>query len=189
MATFLAKDMQEFLRALDTTLRERVDIVIIGGGALALAYGLNTGTEDIDTFVNIEGLRDNLDEARRASGVNLPVEFVPVADAPINYEERLQQVKIQGLRFLNIRVPDLHDLVLMKVIRANQNDIDASAEVHRIHRLSKDILFERFTQEMNHVIGDPARLRLNFLFAVEAIFGESIADDFEARLNQLKAPT
>lgn len=38
--------------------------------------------------------------------------------------------------------------------------------------LSFEILVERFRDEMGHVMGDPGRIRSNFLVTIEDLFGE-----------------
>lgn len=50
MRTFSAAELSRFLAAVDEVLEERVEVVVIGGAAAAIQYGVAVATTDIDTW-------------------------------------------------------------------------------------------------------------------------------------------
>lgn len=160
--------------AVDVALTEAAEVVIIGGTAGVLRYGVNRATHDIDTMNTIrEHLAAAAEVARQATGLPVPLQQSGVADAPYEYESRLERVMPQLAR-LRVLVPEKHDLVLMKTMRADEHDIDAIAEIHAHSPLDLDTLVQRFRSEMNAAISDPGRLRGNFLAVVERLFPDTV---------------
>lgn len=173
MRTFLRRQLETFLRAVDAALDEPVEVVVIGGSAAALHYGVGRATHDIDTWTNVEaGLAAAAASARAATGLDVPLQRSGVADAPVDFESRLERV-LPDLRKLILFVPERHDLVLMKALRCYEHDLEAIAEIHGRARLDLDILVERFREEMSPV-GDPVRLRRNLLVVVERLFPREV---------------
>lgn len=115
------------------------------------------------------------------TGLDIPVQNAAVADLPWNYEDRLRRV-MPHLRHLEVVVPEAHDLVLSKLIRGAEHDIEQIAALHRQHPLDPDTLVDRFTTEMSHRIGDPRTLELNLLHCVELLWGELARDRIARRL-------
>jgi hypothetical protein len=73
MRTFLRDELVLFLEAVDAALGKRLGVVIIGGAAAAIHYGIELGTHDIDTWTNIqEELARAVEQARTGSGLSLP---------------------------------------------------------------------------------------------------------------------
>ena len=88
MKTFSSDDLATFLRAIDKELNEPFRLLIIGGGAANLAYGVTSYTCDIDTlhtehFQLLDGLAEIV---RKKTGLNIPISEVSVSDAPYHYE-------------------------------------------------------------------------------------------------------
>lgn len=184
MRTFLRRQLETFLRAVDAALDEPVEVVVIGGSAAALHYGVGRATHDIDTWTNVEaGLAAAAASARAATGLDVPLQKSGVADAPVDFESRLERV-LPDLRKLTLFVPERHDLVLMKAVRCYEHDLEAIAEIHAHSRLDLDILVERFREEMSPV-GDPVRLRRNFLVVVERLFPDA-AESVASRLRRTR---
>jgi uncharacterized nucleotidyltransferase DUF6036 len=105
-------------------------MVIIGGSAAALAYAVRTGTVDVDTFeTDIAALTAALAAARTKTGLFIPVQRAAVADLPCHYESRLVRELPHLLRLL-VRVPERHDLVLSKLMRCHEGDLQCIEEVH-----------------------------------------------------------
>lgn len=173
MKTFLRQQLERFLEAVDAALDQPVDIVVIGGSAAALHYGVARATHDIDTWTNVEaGLAAAADRARVATGLDVPVQKSGVADAPVDFESRLERV-LPKLTRLKVLVPERHDLVLMKAVRCYEHDLAAIAEIHAHSPLDLDVLVRRFKDEMTP-IGEPGRIRANFLVVVERLFPDSV---------------
>lgn len=160
-------------------------MVMIGGGAAALGYGVRTATQDIDTLTNLDGLGEAIAAARKKTGLNIPIEPTPVADLPYEFESRLERV-LPALRHLALYVPEANDLVLSKLMRANAGDLAATEELHQHHPLSFEILVERFRDEMSHAIGDRKRLEQNFLLGVHVLFSELKREEARRALSSRK---
>jgi hypothetical protein len=184
MKTFSSDDLVTFLRAVDEELDEPFRLLIIGGGAANLAYGITSYTRDIDTL-NTEQFQ-LIDEiakiVRKKTGLDIPISEVSVSDAPYYYEDRLISAGFLNLQKLDIYFPEKHDLVLMKIIRGDAHDFRHIKEIAEKVGLEYSVLSDRFLNEMSHVVCSPHRLRLNFLFMVENLFGEKKAEETEKRI-------
>jgi hypothetical protein len=86
-------------------------------------------------------------KARAATGLDVPILKSGVADAPYEFESRLERV-LPALRKLTVLVPEKHDLVLMKAVRCYEYDLEAIAEIHAHGPLDLDTLVRRFEEEM-----------------------------------------
>ena len=117
--------------------------------------------------------------ARTKTGLSIPIQRVTIADEPENYESRLERV-LTDLKHLRVLVPERHDLVLMKAMRAYEHDIQVISEIHAHAPLSLEILEDRFLNEMSP-IGPPARIRQNFLLVIEHLFPTEV-DQVERRI-------
>jgi uncharacterized nucleotidyltransferase DUF6036 len=180
METFLRDQLERFLEAVDAALARPVEVVVIGGTAAAIHYGVRRATRDIDTWTTVHAdLAAAAERARAVTGLEVPILRSGVADAPYEFESRLERV-LPALRKLTVLVPEKHDLVLMKAVRSYEHDVDAIAEMHALAPLDLDILVRRFEEEMTP-IGDPDRIRGNFLVVVERLFPDSV-DTVEKRL-------
>lgn len=170
--TFGAGEIRTFLQAMDRHLTWRIRVEIIGGSAAALAHGATSTTEDIDTFTTSNA---ELERAAAAAavetGLAIPVSHSAVADVPYEYASRLER-QLPELVHLEVWVLEKHDLVLSKIIRGYENDRQHISEIHDRAGLSFEVLVARFRDEMGHVMGDPERIRNNFLDMVEDEFGE-----------------
>jgi hypothetical protein len=173
MRTFLREQLKEFLEAIDAALDRPAEVVVIGGSAAALHYGVARATRDIDTWTNVApALAAAADEARTATGLDVPLQKSGVADAPVDFESRLERV-LPDLTRLKVLVPERHDLVLMKAVRCYEHDLATIAEIHAHSPLDADVLVRRFRDEMTP-IGEPGRIRDNFLVVIERLFPERV---------------
>lgn len=173
MRVFLREELERFLEAVDGALAGPVEVIVIGGSAAALHYGITRATRDIDTWTTVQAeLAVAAEKARTATGLEVPVEKSGVADAPFDFESRLERV-LPHLERLQVTVPEKHDLVLMKAMRCYEHDLQAIAEIHAHSALDLDTLVQRFLEEMTP-IGDPARIRGNVLAVVERLFPDAV---------------
>ncbi len=170
MKVYTPQELRRFLGAVDARLTRRAEVTVIGGAAAALKYGVATGTRDIDTWTSVQkGLSAAVVEAREATGLDVPFAQSGVADGPYEFESRLQRA-LPRLRRLTVMVPERHDLVLMKMIRGDEHDLQAIEAMHRRKRLQLSVLIERYQVEMQAAIIHPTRLRGHFLTMVERLF-------------------
>jgi hypothetical protein len=175
MKRFGHVELERFLTALDEHLTAPFDLVIIGGTAASLAYQVRDATRDIDSLYSVEGLREAHEAAKDATGLDIPLETVGIWDGPAALEDRLVALEIAGLKRLRIRVPERHDLVLMKIMRADAHDLDAARQIHEREPLELERLLRLFDEEMAHVHGNKREILLNFLALVEILFAEDEA--------------
>jgi Nucleotidyltransferase of unknown function (DUF6036) len=181
MRTFGRDELTRFIRALDHHLSGPRRVVLIGGAAACLAYGITRATTDVDTVDDVTDLHEALRLARLDTGLDVPFQSVGIYDGPYDYEDRLTPIDL-GLEKLEVIVPEKHDLVLMKVVRGQENDRDAIQQMADRVGLDERTLVDRFKSEMKHVIGRPERLRLNFLSVIEMLYGEREADRVSSEL-------
>lgn len=163
---FGADELERFLTAIDRALTRRTFVILIGGGAAALGYGVRSATKDLDTLTSTADLEDAIRTARAETGLDIPIEATPVADLPYEFESRLVRV-----------LPAL-------LVRANAGDLAAVEELHGRHPLSFETLVGRYQREMTHAVGDPVRLDQNFLLGVQVLFGERARDDARGLLRR-----
>lgn len=181
MRKFHRDELTRFLQSLDSQLSQPRRVVLIGGAAAALAYGITWATTDVDTIGNIADLEGALQLARVATGLDVPFQTVGVYDAPYQYEDRLVRLDL-GFRHLQIDVPEKHDLALMKVVRGQANDREAIQQIAERVGLDESTLVDRFKSEMTHSIGSRQQLRANFLSVIEMLYGEAEADRVDIEL-------
>lgn len=184
MRLYTPDELRRFLGGVDAALGRRAEIVVIGGAAAALEYGVVTGTRDIDTWTRVH--RDLLlavERARQTTGLEVPFVQSGVADGPHEFESRLERALPQ-LRRLAVMVPEKHDLVLMKVVRGDEHDLQAIEAIHQRLPLDLTLLLKRYEEEMGAAITDPARLRGHVLTMVERLFPEEL-DAVEKRLRKI----
>jgi len=167
MIRFTKKDIERLLIALDKYLEEPAEMILIGGTAALLAYQTSGRTQDIDTFNKTNHLKKAHKKAIAETGINIPLSRSSVADGPYDFESRLIIYKDLQLKSLIIKIPDVVDLILMKIIRGVEHDLETIRELIQKNHVSSKILIERFKNEMGHVIGDPKKLRLNLLAMLE----------------------
>jgi hypothetical protein len=171
LSRFEPIELERFLTAVDAALPTRVFVILIGGGAAALGYGVRSATKDLDTLTELGRLTGAIRIARLRTGLDIPMEPTSVADLPYEFESRLVRI-LPALRQLEIFVPEAHDLALSKLVRGHAGDLAALEELHARHPLSFETLVTRYREEMTHAIGDRARLDQNLLVAVHLLFGE-----------------
>jgi len=119
---FAPDQIELFLRVLDEALERSAEITIIGGSALALGYGVASVTNDIDTFESDLGdVAVAAEEARRSTGLEIPIANSTVAQLPEGAELRRRRI-LEELTTLNVFVLDPHDLAASKLLRGNEHD-------------------------------------------------------------------
>lgn len=170
MKRFTKSELSRFLLAIDTHMQQPSTIIVIGGTAALLAYQATRATQDIDTFNPVTGLQKAYAQAKKVTGLNVPLSQATIADAPYHFEDRLQPFQDLPLQRLTILIPEVIDLILMKVIRAAEHDLETIQELIQQQQVSLAALIERYKSEMDHIIGEPQKLKLNFLTMIEENF-------------------
>jgi hypothetical protein len=179
--TLGVEEIRAFFEVVDRHLTATTSLVIIGGAAAAFHRAEST-TNDVDT-VDAPGsaLVTAIEQAIAETGLFVPVSRSSVAQMPWNYEDRLER-QLPELKYLEVWILEKHDLTLSKIVRGVEHDLQQLEEIHRNSGLDFEILVERFRTEMASVVGDPIRIRQNFLALVERLFGELKRVSAEQRL-------
>jgi hypothetical protein len=178
-----ASEFEAFLRLIDEELSQDATIIIVGGAAIGLAYAPDHSTTDIDVMpTRNASLWKAVERAHARSTVSVPFQSVGVVQPPYEYEDRLRQLPIHGLKHLRILVPEPHDLALMKVARGEAHDLAGIEDIHRLSPLSLETLIARYEESRVQFIGNSADLRLGFLALVARLFGEREAERVDEEL-------
>ena len=167
MIRFEKEEIKRFLLAMDQYLEAPAEMILIGGTAALLAYQASGRTQDIDTYNRIEHLQKAYKKAKKVTGINIPLSRSSVADGPHDFESRLKNYNELPLKKLQIKVPEVVDLILMKIIRGVEHDLETIRDLIQKQSVQSKSLVERFEKEMGHVIGDQRRIKQNFLAMLE----------------------
>jgi hypothetical protein len=187
MRRYTPVEIQAFLIAIDQNLTEPAEIIVIGGTAAALVYAHSGATQDIDTHNSISSIEAALKSARLQTGYNIPVNPAAIHDAPWNWEERLVHYKRDLFKYLSVKAPEAIDLILMKVMRAEAHDLAAIKAIVQSQSIHAMAIHDRFKSEMDHVIKDPAALKLNYLSMIDLCFGSELASELDRDLDLNKS--
>ena len=172
-------DLKRLLKSIDTHLDRKVEIILIGGTAALLAYKATRLTHDIDSFGKITtALQKAYELAKAETGLEIPLSQAGVAEAPYSFEDRLIPYDQGSFNYLHVLIPEIHDFILMKTARAYEHDLDVIEEISKKNKVKKDVLFERFDKEMDHIIGNENNLKQNFAAVLSRCFGDKVADEW-----------
>jgi len=184
---FDRQQLLTFLRAIDRNLRFDVEVVVVSGAALSVAYGVEKRTSDIDV-VELKGSNEDLGRAlrlaREETGLAVAVSPATVTVIPDRFEGRLRKARGLRLRRLKFVVPEKYDLALSKIAAstARPHDLDAVLDLHSKHRLSRHQLVARFDAEMARVsVVDERQLALTMAVAVAELYGDQAGREFASR--------
>ena len=195
---FDRRQLLTFLRAVDRNLESDAAVVVVGGAALSVAYGVEKRTSDIDVIDLVKGsnadLSNAVSKARKETGLAVSVSPATVTVIPDRFEGRLRPARGLRLRRLKFIVPEKYDLALSKIAASmnRPHDLDAVLELHARHRLSKRVLLARFDGEMARVsVTDERQLALAFAVAVAELYGDEagrqVAGAYDVPAPKLKA--
>lgn len=174
MKRYTEKQIIEFLKAIDRNLDSKQEIIIIGGTAATLAYKFKEATQDIDTANSIDRIKTAIENAAKATGLEIPVSKSGVFDAPFDYESRLVSYAPQLFTNLIVKVPEAIDLILMKTMRLEAHDLSAIRQIIKDKSVSAEQLLSRFESEMGEVTKERSASEFNFLVMIEDCFGENL---------------
>lgn len=178
-------ELIKFLQAVDEHLRQPQRLLIIGGAAASIAYRATLTTSDIDTANALsKDFEAAVKKAREATGLDIPIGTAGIYDAPYEWEGRLITPEDLEFNSMSVFVPERHDLALMKIMRAEEHDIQVLLEMHEVEPFKLEILTSRFLNEMTHVIGQLPMIRFNFIALVAELFGDEVGVKVEEQTKQ-----
>ena len=175
---FYCSELQQFLRLVDAELTKSCSLVLVGGAALALGYCPDLAVAEIELWTASDSVIWTAAE-RASEKIPRPIRLrqALVGQPRLSIEDRLWPVRIDGLRHLELLVPEAHDQVLLGALRADP--LAAVADLHRNHPLSLATLQERYDEMKRQVSVPRARFKASFLGAVAKLFGEAKAVELE----------
>ncbi len=174
---------RSFFSAIDAALSESVELHCIGGFAMAVLYGLDRPTADVDVlpigssatnqfFIELAGAGSPLHKQYK-----IHLQVVGVAPVPFNYEDRLTEMFAGVFDHLRLFALDPYDLALSKIERNTQRDRDDVKHLARTVPLNLNVLQERYRQELRPDLGNPEREDLTLKLWIEAIEEERDQSD------------
>jgi hypothetical protein len=170
-------EITRFLVALDARLDAPVQLVIIGGTALALGYGVSAATIDIDTYgCDLTAVQQAASLARVQTGLDITIDNSVIAQLPAGYRERLRPV-LPALGCLQLWVLDPYDLAASKLLRGSIHDRQQLQQLHERAPLDRDLLVARFKDLLDDYVGDPTEPRWSLFHFVAEVWGELDALD------------
>jgi hypothetical protein len=182
--TFNKEEILSFLSAVDNELTAKTRIILIGGAAAILAFGIHRGSIDIDTYNRIDHLQKAIDLASKKTGLKIGFSKSTVAFAPEYFEERLLAYTGGDFKHLDIWVPESHDFAMMKMTRLLTRDLEDIEDIHKIMPLDPEKLFGLYRDEMSHYVGSLELLEGNYLHVVDTLFGTKTYRAHAARLKK-----
>lgn len=84
---FDRRQLLTFLRAVDRNLESDAAVVVVGGAALSVAYGVEKRTSDIDVIDLVRGLRIPLDPGGRSVVIRA---LVPIDPGTVGAKRRVK---------------------------------------------------------------------------------------------------
>jgi hypothetical protein len=144
-----------FLSEVDQAFGGPVEVHCLGGFVLMVLHGLPRPTGDVD-FIEIRPDTANTELIRIAGedseiGKRYKLHFhrvSGVADYPEGYESRLIDITPRNFKKLQLKVFELHDIVLAKVARNAPRDRSDVEFLAKKGLLDKNLLRERFEKEL-----------------------------------------
>ena len=163
MLTRIREPWLSFLRDVDRTLQETVEVHCLGGFVLSVLWGLPRPTGDVD-FIEARPrpagedlLRIAGDSTALATKHRLHFQHVTVAEYPEGYEGRLIDITPGGFRRLRLKALEVHDLVLAKLSRNSPRDRADVEFLARQGALDRRLVEERFDVELRPYLLNEAR--------------------------------
>ncbi|HWU44608.1 MAG TPA: DUF6036 family nucleotidyltransferase [Bdellovibrio sp.] len=114
MREYNEEELENFLKKIDSYLEKPAEIIIVGGTAAILAYHISDATQDIDTWNNIDAVKEAYEKAKKETGYDIPLSRTIVADPPYQFEDRLKLYSPKKFKKLKVKVPEVIDLILQK---------------------------------------------------------------------------
>ena len=149
-----------FLSSLDGSLHEDVELVCMGGFVVALQYGFQRPTADIDVLEVRSASRttDLMTLAGRGSPLHkkhkIYLDKVTVAALPEGYEDRLTEMFPGVFRYLRLLALDPYDLALSKLERNAERDREDVYYLAETVPLVLGVLKRRYEDEMRPYLGN-----------------------------------
>ncbi len=166
---------RSFLKQIDESLSEAVELHCFGGFVVTMLYGLARATADLDVMLIAPGGAGQalLSLAGKGSDLHCTfgvyVDFVTIAVIPEDYDQRLTEMFPGVFQRLRLYAFDPYDVALAKLERNIQRDRDDVKHLARTVPFEVELLQERYEKELRPYLGNPEREDLTLRLWLEAI--------------------
>lgn len=175
MLNEIPEPWHSFLAEIDGFLQEETKFHCIGGFVIAMLYGLNRETSDLDVIRVIP--RDLDGSLYKLSGkgsflhakYHLYLDPVTVATTPDNYEDRVIELFPGQFTHLKLYAVDPYDLALSKLERNSPKDQEDVLRLAQSVPFDLGIFRERYEEEFRVYVEDNIRHRSTINFWIEMI--------------------
>jgi hypothetical protein len=177
MPTTIADPWLGFLAEVDRRLDRPVELHCLGGFVLAVLWGLQRPTGDVD-FIECEpssaveeviGIAGEGSELARRFNIHL--HRVGVAEYPEAYVSRLSDITPEGFVRLRLMALEVHDVALSKIGRNSPRDRADVEFLARRGALDSNVLAERFEHELRPYALNEDRSKTTLELWIEEFFG------------------
>lgn len=178
------KKLITFLEDLDEKLKGDIEIITLGGSALSL-LDLKDFTQDIDFFIKglnyeeMEGILEKLKDKYRRDDVDYWEDGKIILNKegrivtqlmPNDYSEIAETIDLK-LKNIKVKILNPIDIILTKVGRCNEEDIDDIRRIEKKFKIEKEVLVKRFNQYLENYDGSKNILNGNFKYICDEIYG------------------
>lgn len=157
MATEVPTGLLDFLQRLDRLLEESVTLYVSGGAAVILGYDGGTDTKDFDIVVQEKDATITEIEKVAGKGSSLHDEthyyldvVPPIYPLASGFKERSIPIEVP-LTKLTLRVLEVHDLIVTKLLRLSEKDRTDFRTLVRDPRFNTKKLIDRFKNARENV--------------------------------------
>jgi hypothetical protein len=166
----------EFLVELDLKLNTNCKLPVFGGFAVTLQYGISRLTSDIDVLDVAPP--HILEVLQREAGLGSPLsqrhrvylDFVGMANPPINYDQRLCPMFPGVFRRVGLFVMDPYDVALTKLKRDSDKDVQDVLQLAAKIPFDLDLFEDRYIAELrDNTVGSAKDNDAVFYRWIEAI--------------------
>jgi hypothetical protein len=164
-----------FLTELDKIATSTARLDCIGGFVVTMLYGLDRPTGDIDVLeIAPLSAADAFAEVALLGGAlyrryGIYLDRVTVAQAPYEYESRLEEMFPGTFQHLRLMALDPYDLALTKLERNIERDRNDVRYLARTVPFDLKLLRERYVAELRPYLGNPRREDLTLQLWIDAI--------------------
>src|SRR5581483_11173048 len=157
----LPEPWHSFLTEVDVAATQDIALDCIGGFAVALYYGLSRPTADIDIVEVRPHAAKGWLRAIAGEGSALHkkhkvyLDIVTVSSIPDSYEDRIREIFPNHFQRLHLFVLDPIDLVLSKLSRNRDRDLEDAKHLVRSTALDLNLLESRYQEELRFQLSGP----------------------------------
>lgn len=167
--------LENLFAQVDSKLKKKIELYIIGGASAILGYNVTKVTNDVDIDGNIDSdLNRIFDEEAKKLGLDLYLSSKGVFFPPDHYRSRAE---FKNFPKNNLRVWYLnqYDLAISKIDRGLDKDYDDIKRVHEKSAFNRDKLIDIFNQEYINVVatGNLREKKMNLIDLIANLFGDN----------------